>query len=87
MCPHRASCYAVSPGALTNVQKVIVGSLGGALDIAQRAPTKLGVLLTAVADVRQTFISATDLALMIAAVAVGAAAIVVLVLLHNRELA
>jgi hypothetical protein len=57
LCPHRASCDAVSPGALPNVQKVIKGSLGGALDITQRAPTKLGELLTAVAHARQTFIS------------------------------
>jgi hypothetical protein len=64
---------------------VIEGSLGGALDVAQRAPTELGELLTAVAHARQAFISGTDLALMIAAVAVGVAAIVVLVLFPNRE--
>jgi hypothetical protein len=58
---------------------VIEGSLGG----AQRAPSNLGELLTAVAHARQAFISGTDLALMIAAVAVGVAAIVVLVLLPN----
>jgi hypothetical protein len=62
---------------------VIEGSLGGALDVAQRAPSKVGELLTAVAHARQAFISGTDLALMIAAVAVGVAAIVVLVLLPN----
>jgi hypothetical protein len=58
------------------------GSLGGALGVAQRAPTKLGDLLAAVA--RQAFISAMDLALIVSAVAVGVAALVVLVLLPNR---
>jgi hypothetical protein len=65
-----------------NVQKVIEGSLGGALGVAQRAPTKLGDLLAAVA--RHAFISGMDLALIISAVAVGVAAIVVLVLLPSR---
>ena len=65
-----------------NVQKVIEGSLGGALGVAQRAPTKLGDLLAAAA--RQAFISGMDLALIISAVAVGVAALVVLVLLPNR---
>jgi EmrB/QacA subfamily drug resistance transporter len=65
-----------------NVQKVIEGSLGGALEVAQRAPTKLGDLLAAAA--RQAFISGMDLALTIAAIAVGVAAVLVLVLLPNR---
>ena len=65
-----------------NVQKLIEGSLGGALGVAQRAPSKLGDLLAAVA--RQAFISGMDLALIISAVAVGVAALVVLVLLPNR---
>ena len=65
-----------------NIQKVIEGSLGGALDIAQRAPTKLGDLLAVAA--RQAFISGMDLALIVSAVAVGVAALVVLVLLPNR---
>jgi len=65
-----------------NVQKVIEGSLGGALGVAQRAPIKLGDLLAAVA--RQAFISGMDLALIVSAVAVGVAALVVLVLLPNR---
>jgi hypothetical protein len=65
-----------------NVQKVIEGSLGGALGVAQRAPIKLGDLLAAVA--RQAFVSGMDLALIVSAVAVGVAALVVLVLLPNR---
>jgi hypothetical protein len=65
-----------------NVQKIIEGSLGGALGVAQRAPTKVGDLLAAVA--RQAFISGMDLALIVSAVAVGVAALVVLVLLPNR---
>jgi hypothetical protein len=65
-----------------NIQKVIEGSLGGALDIAQRAPTKFGDLLAVAA--RQAFISGMDLALIVSAVAVGVAALVVLVLLPNR---
>jgi EmrB/QacA subfamily drug resistance transporter len=71
-----------SSGVTANLQKVIEGSLGGALDIAERAPTKLGALLVAVA--RHAFISGMDLALLISAIAVGLAAIVVLVLLPNR---
>jgi hypothetical protein len=53
-----------------------------ALGVAQRAPTKLGDLLAAVA--RRAFISGMDLALIISAIAVAVAALVVLVLLPNR---
>ena len=66
----------------TNVQNVIEGSLGGALEVAQRAPTRLGDALALAA--RRAFISGMDLALIIAAIAVGIAAVVVLVLLPNR---
>jgi EmrB/QacA subfamily drug resistance transporter len=65
-----------------NVKGLILGSLGGALAVAQRAPGNSGVALASAAT--RGFISGMDLGLMIACVVVAAAGIVVLVLLPNR---
>jgi len=65
-----------------SIHALILGSLGGALAVAQRAPGTLGNALAEAA--RQGFISGMDLALIIAAGVVAAAALVVLVLLPNR---
>ena len=67
-----------------SVHTLILGSLGGALAVAQRVPGTLGNTLAEAA--RQGFISGMDLALIIAAGVVAAAALVVLVLLPNRAL-
>jgi len=64
------------------VQKIIDGSLGGALSVARLAPTKLGVELADLA--RRSFVSGMDAALVIAAAAVGVAAIVIALSLPNR---
>lgn len=64
------------------IQRLIEGSLGGALAVAQHAPAKLGNTLAVVA--RNAFISGMDLALMIAAVVVGVATVLVLFLLPNK---
>jgi EmrB/QacA subfamily drug resistance transporter len=69
-------------GAPAAVQRIIGSSLGAALAVAQRAPRSEGVPLARVA--RLSFVSGMDLALVVAAVVVGAAAIVVLALLPNR---
>jgi EmrB/QacA subfamily drug resistance transporter len=65
-----------------SIHALILGSLGGALAVAQRAPAALGVELADTA--RRAFISGMDLALVIAAGVVAAAAVVVLALLPNR---
>jgi EmrB/QacA subfamily drug resistance transporter len=65
-----------------SVQKLIEGSLGAAIDVAHRAPTKLGAELAAVA--RRSFVSGMDEALIIACFVAGFAALLVAVLLPNR---
>ena len=64
------------------VDQLILGSLGGALAVAQRAPGTLGEELADAA--RRGFISGMDLGLIIAAVVVGVAGVVVLAVLPNR---
>lgn len=64
------------------VATTILGSLGGALAVAQQAGGQLGRSLAAAA--REAFVGGMDLAVVVAAAAVGAAAIVVLALLPNR---
>ncbi|MGH9079354.1 MAG: MFS transporter, partial [Acidimicrobiales bacterium] len=65
-----------------NIQGLVESSLGGALAVAQRAPTKLGDALASVA--RHAFISGMDLALTVAAVVVAVATVLVLLLLPNQ---
>ncbi|HXX88902.1 MAG TPA: MFS transporter [Acidimicrobiales bacterium] len=64
------------------IEHLILGSLGGALAVAQRVPGKAGVLLADAA--RRGFVSGMDLGLVIAAVIVGVAGVVVLAVLPNR---
>ncbi len=64
------------------VQRLIEGSLGAALAVAHRAPTREGVELALVA--RRAFVSGMDEALVIATCVICAAVLVVLALLPNR---
>jgi hypothetical protein len=64
------------------VQKVLDGSLGGALAVARLAPSKLGNELATLA--RRSFISGMDEALLIATAVVGVAALVIMLSLPNR---
>jgi multisubunit Na+/H+ antiporter MnhC subunit len=64
------------------VQKVLDGSLGGALAVARLAPSKLGIELASWA--RRSFVSGMDEALLIATAVVGAAALVIMLSLPNR---
>jgi hypothetical protein len=65
-----------------SIQKLIEGSLGAAIDVAHRAPTKLGAELAAVA--RRSFVSGMDEALIIACSVAAFAALLVAVSLPNR---
>jgi EmrB/QacA subfamily drug resistance transporter len=65
-----------------SIQKLIESSLGAALAVAHRAPTKLGDELAAVA--RRSFVSGMDEALVIACVVAGVAALIVLTLLPSH---
>jgi multisubunit Na+/H+ antiporter MnhC subunit len=64
------------------VQKVIDGSLGGALAVARLAPSKSGIELATLA--RRSFVSGMDEALLIATAVVGVAALVIMLSLPNR---
>jgi multisubunit Na+/H+ antiporter MnhC subunit len=64
------------------VQKVLDGSLGGALAVARLAPSKLGIELASWA--RRSFVSGMDEALLIATAVVGVAALVIMLSLPNR---
>jgi EmrB/QacA subfamily drug resistance transporter len=66
----------------TSINQLILGSLGGALAVAQHAPGTAGEALAEAA--RGAFISGMDLALIIAAVIVGVAGVVVLIALPSR---
>jgi hypothetical protein len=66
------------------INQLILGSLGGALAVAQRAPGNAGEALADAA--RRAFISGMDLALIIAAVIVGVAGAVVLIALPSRPM-
>jgi len=65
-----------------SVSQLILGSVGGALAVAQHAAGNAGDALTEAA--RRAFISGMDLALIIAAVIVGVAGAVVLIALPSR---
>jgi EmrB/QacA subfamily drug resistance transporter len=64
------------------VERVILGSVGGALAVAERVPGSSGVALAAAA--RRGFISGMDLGLIVASVVVAVAGIVVLAALPSR---
>jgi hypothetical protein len=65
-----------------SVLHLITGSLGGALAVSQKIGGSLGTELAAFA--RQSFVSGLDLAVTVAAIVVGGAGLVVLIVLHNR---
>jgi hypothetical protein len=65
-----------------SINQLILGSIGGALVVAQHAPGATGEALADSA--RRAFISGMDLALIIAAVIVGVAGAVVLIALPSR---
>ena len=69
-------------GVSASVREVIESSVGAALAVAAHAPGKLGDDLALLA--RQSFVSAMDVALVIASVVVGGAAVLVVALLPNR---
>ena len=71
-------------GVPAPIQKLIQSSLGAALAVADHAPKREGAALTAVA--RHAFVSGMDLALIIATVVVGLAAVLVLLLLPNKAI-
>ncbi len=64
------------------IRDVILGSLGGALQVAARIPGPTGAALADAA--RRSFVSGMDLGLLIAAIVVAAAACVVLLALPQR---
>ncbi|HEX9030406.1 MAG TPA: MFS transporter [Streptosporangiaceae bacterium] len=64
------------------ISKVILGSLGGALAVAQREPGPAGDALAAAA--RHAFVSGMDLGLIVAAVVAAVAGLVVLAVLPSR---
>ncbi|MGA2474296.1 MAG: MFS transporter [Acidimicrobiales bacterium] len=65
-----------------SIDKLILGSLGGALAVATHVPGKAGVALAGAA--RQGFVSGMDLGLVVASVVVAVAGLVVLAALPNR---
>jgi len=64
------------------IRDVILGSLGGALQVAVRIPGPTGAALADAA--RRSFVSGMDLGLLIAAIVVAAAAALVLLALPQR---
>jgi hypothetical protein len=64
------------------IRDVILGSLGGALQVAARIPGPTGAALAHAA--RRSFVSGMDLGLLIAAIVVAAAAALVLLALPQR---
>jgi Na+/melibiose symporter-like transporter len=65
------------------VKQAILGSVGGALQVAQHVPGPFAGELTRLA--RQSFISGMDLSLVIAAAVIGAASLVVVIALPNHQ--
>jgi len=65
-----------------SIDKLILGSLGGALAVATHVPGKAGEALAGAA--RRGFVSGMDLGLIVAAVVVALAGLVVLAALPNR---
>jgi len=66
----------------SSVQDLVLGSLGGALAVAEHIGGRLGAELAAVA--RHGFVSGMDLAVTVGAVVVGMSAVVVVAFLPNR---
>jgi EmrB/QacA subfamily drug resistance transporter len=66
----------------TSVDKLILGSLGGALAVAGHVPGRAGEALAAAA--RRAFVSGMDLGLLVATVVVAVAGLVALVALPNK---
>jgi EmrB/QacA subfamily drug resistance transporter len=66
----------------TNIRHLILGSVGGALAVAQRVPGSSGHALADAAT--RGFISGMDVGLIVASVIVAVAGVVVLALLPNR---
>lgn len=64
------------------IDKLILGSLGGALAVAERVPGSSGTALAQAA--RRGFVSGMDLGFVVASVVVAVAGLVVLVALPNR---
>ena len=64
------------------IVELILGSIGGALAVADKVGGALGLGLAAAA--RASFVSGMDLAFTVGAVVVGVAAVVVLFVLPNR---
>ncbi len=64
------------------VERIILGSLGGALAVAERIPGGSGAALADAA--RRGFVSGMDLGFTVAAAVVGLAGVIVLVALPNR---
>ncbi len=69
-------------GVPASIQRLVEGSVGAALAVAQRAPGRQGAALALLA--RRAFVSGMDLALVIATVVVALAALVVVLLLPNQ---
>ena len=69
-------------GVPASIEKLIQSSLGAALAVAHHAPKREGAALASLA--RSAFVSGMDLALIIATVVVGVAAVLVLLLLPNH---
>jgi EmrB/QacA subfamily drug resistance transporter len=65
-----------------NIERLIVGSLGGALAVATHIPGKTGMALAEAA--RRGFVSGMDLGLVVATVVVAVAGVVVLAALPSR---
>lgn len=66
-----------------SIDQLILGSIGGALGVAQHVPGKFGSELAHLA--RQSFISGMDLALLLAAGVIVVASLVVVTALPSRE--
>jgi EmrB/QacA subfamily drug resistance transporter len=79
---HLVAPVVAHAGVPPSVGRLIEGSLGAALAVAQHAPKKEGAALATLA--RSAFISGMDLALIIATVVVGLAAVLVLLVLPNH---
>jgi hypothetical protein len=65
------------------IEQIVLGSLGGALAVAQRVPGASGQALADAA--RRGFISGMDLGFIVAAVVVAVAGMIVLVALPSRS--
>jgi len=64
------------------IQKLVLGSLGGAMEVAQHVGGQVGAALSGAA--RSAFLSGMDLGMVVAAAVVGVASVVVAITLPNR---